>query len=165
MPIGLVVNPALPVRTPAELVPYGKANSKTLSFASGNTSSLIMGEMFSRGAGIEICSSFALRAILSRHRNWGASNALPSNPARGWSVVLGHTHCGAILGTLERLRRPAPPVSPHTRFIAECIKPALAGLLAPELGYDGTPRFAKAFERTCASPLGTCAKDRRSWNV
>ena len=29
----------------------------------------------------------------------------------------------------------------------------------------GTPRFAKAFERTCASPLGTCAKDRRSWNV
>ena len=51
-------------------------------------------------------------------------------------VVLGHTHCGAILGTLERLRRPAPPLSPHTRFIADRIKPALSGLLAPELGYD-----------------------------
>ena len=37
----LVVNPALPVRTPAELVTDGKANPQTLSFASGNTSSLI----------------------------------------------------------------------------------------------------------------------------
>ncbi|MES2536961.1 MAG: tripartite tricarboxylate transporter substrate-binding protein [Pseudomonadota bacterium] len=62
VPVGLVgifssfvvVNPALPVRTMAELVAYGKANPKTLSFAAGNTSSLIMGEMFSRGAGIEM---------------------------------------------------------------------------------------------------------------
>ena len=51
-------------------------------------------------------------------------------------VVLGHTHCGAVLGTLERLRRPAAPLSPHTRFIADHISPAVAGLLAPELGYD-----------------------------
>jgi carbonic anhydrase len=52
-------------------------------------------------------------------------------------VVLGHTQCGAIQGTLERLRRPDAPVfSPHTHFIAERIKPAVAGLLAPELGYD-----------------------------
>ncbi|RZL96605.1 MAG: carbonic anhydrase [Variovorax sp.] len=51
-------------------------------------------------------------------------------------VVLGHTHCGAILGTLERLRRPAEMRSPHLRFIAGRIEPALSGLLAPELGYD-----------------------------
>jgi carbonic anhydrase len=51
-------------------------------------------------------------------------------------VVLGHTHCGAIRGTLERLRRPGAPLSPHTHFIAERIRPALVGLLAPELGYD-----------------------------
>ncbi len=50
----LVVNPALPVRTAAELVAYGKANPKALSFAAGNTSSLIMGEMFGRGVGIEM---------------------------------------------------------------------------------------------------------------
>ena len=50
----LVVHPALPVRTPAELVAYAKANPKALTFASGNTSSLIMGEMFSRGLGIEM---------------------------------------------------------------------------------------------------------------
>jgi len=51
-------------------------------------------------------------------------------------VVLGHTHCGAILGTLERLRRPVVPLSPHTRFISDLIKPAVADLMAPELGYD-----------------------------
>ena len=31
----LVVNPALPIRTPVELVAYGKANPKALSFAAG----------------------------------------------------------------------------------------------------------------------------------
>ncbi|MEJ8846058.1 carbonic anhydrase [Variovorax rhizosphaerae] len=51
-------------------------------------------------------------------------------------VVLGHSNCGAVLGTLERLRRPAEARSPHMRFIAERIEPAVAGLLAPELGYD-----------------------------
>jgi len=50
----MVVNPALPVRTPAEVVAYGKANPKALTFAAGNTSSLIMGEMFGRGTGIEL---------------------------------------------------------------------------------------------------------------
>lgn len=51
-------------------------------------------------------------------------------------VVLGHSHCGAVLGTLERLRRPAKMRSPHFRFIADRIEPAVAGLLAPELGFD-----------------------------
>lgn len=50
----MVVNPALPVRNPAELVAYGKANPKALTFAAGNTSSLIMGEMFARGTGIDM---------------------------------------------------------------------------------------------------------------
>ena len=50
----LVVNPALPVRSPAELVAYGKANPKALSFAAGNTSSLIMGEMFARATGVDM---------------------------------------------------------------------------------------------------------------
>ena len=51
-------------------------------------------------------------------------------------VVMGHTHCGAILGTLEQLRRPTDARSPHIRFIAERIRPAMAELLAPELGHD-----------------------------
>lgn len=50
----LVVHPSLPVENAAELIAYAKANPKTLSFASGNTSSLIMGEMFARRAGVEM---------------------------------------------------------------------------------------------------------------
>jgi tripartite-type tricarboxylate transporter receptor subunit TctC len=46
----LVVHPSVPARTPAELLAYARANPKTLSFAAGNTSSLMMGEMFSRRA-------------------------------------------------------------------------------------------------------------------
>ena len=59
-------------------------------------------------------------------------------------VVLGHTHCGAIAGTLEVLRRPRPPMSAHTRFIADLISPAIAGLLAPELGHDREALIAKS---------------------
>ncbi len=50
----LVVHPSVPVKNAAELIAYAKANPKTLSFASGNTSSLIMGEMFARRAGVEM---------------------------------------------------------------------------------------------------------------
>lgn len=50
----LVVHPSVPARTPAELVAHLKANPKALSFAAGNTSSLMMGEMFARRAGAEM---------------------------------------------------------------------------------------------------------------
>jgi tripartite-type tricarboxylate transporter receptor subunit TctC len=50
----LVVDPALPILNAAELVAYGKAHPKALTFAAGNTSSLIMGEMFARGTGIDM---------------------------------------------------------------------------------------------------------------
>jgi carbonic anhydrase len=59
-------------------------------------------------------------------------------------VVLGHSHCGAILGTLEQLKRPTPPLSPHTRFIADLIRPAVEGLVAPELGYNRETLVAKS---------------------
>jgi carbonic anhydrase len=51
-------------------------------------------------------------------------------------VVLGHSHCGAVVGTLDVLGRPRDPMSSHTRFIADLIEPAVAPLLAPALGYD-----------------------------
>lgn len=51
-------------------------------------------------------------------------------------VVLGHTHCGAILSTLEQLQQPSEARSPHLHFIAKHIEPAVEDLLAPELGYD-----------------------------
>lgn len=50
----LVVHPSVPARTPAELMAYAKAHPGALSFAAGNTSSLMMGEMFARRAGAEM---------------------------------------------------------------------------------------------------------------
>jgi tripartite-type tricarboxylate transporter receptor subunit TctC len=50
----LVVHPSVPARNPAELLALIKANPKAVSFAAGNTSSLMMGEMFARRAGAEM---------------------------------------------------------------------------------------------------------------
>lgn len=49
----LVVNASLPVKSVNELIAYAKARPNALSFAAGNTSSLIMGEMFARRTGID----------------------------------------------------------------------------------------------------------------
>ncbi len=50
----LVVHPSVPARTPAELMALVRAQPKAISFAAGNTSSLMMGEMFARRAGAEM---------------------------------------------------------------------------------------------------------------
>ena len=69
-------------------------------------------------------------------------------------VVLGHTHCGAILGTLEQLRRPTAARSPHMRFVANCISPALTGLLAPELGHDRDTLIRKSVRANVRQSVG-----------
>ena len=51
-------------------------------------------------------------------------------------VVLGHSQCGAVLGTLEELQRPTESQSPNLRSIVERIRPAAAPLLATELRHD-----------------------------
>ena len=68
-------------------------------------------------------------------------------------VVMGHTHCGAILGTLEQLRRPTEARSPHMRFIAERIRPAVADLMAPELGYDRETLIRKSVRANVAQSV------------
>jgi carbonic anhydrase len=45
-------------------------------------------------------------------------------------VVLGHSECGAILATLEELRRPTENQSPNLRAIVDRVRPAVAPLLA-----------------------------------
>ncbi|QJR12033.1 hypothetical protein DSM104443_03116 [Usitatibacter rugosus] len=52
----LVVNPALPVKTVAELIAYGKANPGKLSYASGGlgTTSHLAGELFKSMSGIDM---------------------------------------------------------------------------------------------------------------
>ena len=51
-------------------------------------------------------------------------------------VVLGHSQCGAVLATLEELRRPEDAHSRNLRSIVDRIRPAVAGLLATEMAQD-----------------------------
>jgi carbonic anhydrase len=51
-------------------------------------------------------------------------------------VVLGHSQCGAVLATLEELRRPNDNHSRNFRSIVERIRPAVEGLLATAVGMD-----------------------------
>jgi carbonic anhydrase len=50
------------------------------------------------------------------------------------AVVLGHTQCGAIVATLEELRRPTPNQSPNLRSIVDRIRPSVAPLLDTPVG-------------------------------
>ena len=51
-------------------------------------------------------------------------------------VVLGHSRCGAILATLEELRRPTERQSKNLRAIVDRVRPSIEGLLAVDLGRD-----------------------------
>lgn len=44
-------------------------------------------------------------------------------------VVLGHTGCGAVMATIEELRRPAAVQSPNLRSIVDRIRPTVEDLL------------------------------------
>jgi len=51
-------------------------------------------------------------------------------------VVLGHSQCGAILATLEELKRPSENQSPHLKSIVDRIRPSVATLLDTDLKHD-----------------------------
>jgi len=51
-------------------------------------------------------------------------------------VVLGHSGCGAILATIEELKRPGETQSRNLRSIVDRVRPAVQGLLATELAND-----------------------------
>jgi carbonic anhydrase len=51
-------------------------------------------------------------------------------------VVLGHSQCGAILATLEELRRPREDQSRNLRAIVDRVRPSVEGLLVTELRHD-----------------------------
>ena len=51
-------------------------------------------------------------------------------------VVLGHSQCGAVLATLEELRRPRESQSRNLASIVDRIRPSVEGLMATELGTD-----------------------------
>lgn len=49
-------------------------------------------------------------------------------------VVLGHSHCGAILATLEELEQPTASRSPNLRRIVDAIRPAVEDLFQVSQG-------------------------------
>jgi carbonic anhydrase len=51
-------------------------------------------------------------------------------------VVLGHSRCGAVLATLEELRRPDKTQSRNLRSIVDRVRPSVEGLLATDLAED-----------------------------
>jgi len=51
-------------------------------------------------------------------------------------VVLGHSQCGAILATLDELRRPAGNQSPSLRSIVDRVRPSVEALFATDLRHD-----------------------------
>ena len=50
----LVVSPALPVQSAAELVAYGQANPGKLSYAAGSSGSIVLAETFARETGVPL---------------------------------------------------------------------------------------------------------------
>lgn len=57
-------------------------------------------------------------------------------------VVLGHSHCGAVLAALDQLRRPAPQESENLQFIVDRVRPSVEPLLATGLDQDELVREA-----------------------
>jgi carbonic anhydrase len=51
-------------------------------------------------------------------------------------VVLGHSQCGAIVATLEELRRPTANQSRNLRAIVDRVRPSVEGLLDTDLKHD-----------------------------
>ena len=51
-------------------------------------------------------------------------------------MVLGHSSCGAILATLEEVRRRSEDQSRNLRTIVDRIRPSVEGLLSTDLGHD-----------------------------
>ena len=51
-------------------------------------------------------------------------------------VVLGHSECGAILATIDELRRPTENQSRNLRAIVDRVRPSVEGLLETDLRHD-----------------------------
>ena len=51
-------------------------------------------------------------------------------------VVLGHSRCGAVLATLDELRRPSESQSRNLRSIVDRVRPSVEALLATEHCHD-----------------------------
>ena len=113
IPFVLVVNPSLPVHSPAELVAYAKANPGQLSFASGGPGSPhhLYGELLKSMTGIEMThvpykgSAPALTDVIAGHVPLLFSDTVPSLPQIREGKV-------RALGVSTAVRLPSAPEIP-----------------------------------------------------
>ena len=82
------------------------------------------------------CLSSALPATSSPLLRSAASSSPRSGTARGSSWFWATPRCGAILATIEQLRRPTESQSRNLRSIVDRVRPSVEALLATELRHD-----------------------------
>ena len=59
-------------------------------------------------------------------------------------VVLGHSSCGAIIATLEELRRPGETQSRNLKSIVDRVRPSVESLLGTDYRFDETALIERA---------------------
>src|SRR5262249_60905920 len=128
----LVINPALPITSVAELIAYAKANPGKLSFASGNTSGIVAGETLKHWAGIDILHvpyksvPPALTDVLGGRISMMFTDLTPGLP---------HVRSGALraLAVTRKARSKLLPDVPsfHEAGITDFEVDSWAGLFAP----------------------------------
>ena len=69
-------------------------------------------------------------------------------------VVLGHSSCGAVMATLEELRRPTADQSRNLRSIVDRIRPAVEGLLHTDLKDDPDELLREAVRANIRASAG-----------
>jgi carbonic anhydrase len=69
-------------------------------------------------------------------------------------VVLGHSMCGAVLATLEELRRPIENRSPNLRAIVDRVKPSIKGLLDADPPHDSEALVQEAVRANIRASAG-----------
>ena len=68
-------------------------------------------------------------------------------------VVLGHSQCGAILATLEELRRPSDRQSRHLRSIVDRVRPSIEPLLDSDAAADPEELVRRAVRANIAASV------------
>lgn len=69
-------------------------------------------------------------------------------------VVLGHTMCGAILATMEELKRPTKNPSPNLSSIVDHLRPSVRALVENGLGQDQDALVRKAVRANISATAG-----------
>ncbi len=69
-------------------------------------------------------------------------------------VVLGHTQCGAILATIDQLRRPRATQSRNLHSIVDRVRPSVEPLLATSLANDPCALVSRAVRENVRMSVG-----------